>query len=148
MLSAARYTYTLPPVRRFCVSVAESLRCPRSCLPRSLPAIRPPSRIPLPLSPCSFRNCRCSFPARGYTGYGILSRRAYGSLYAVLMIGDNQRSCQLVRFPVLDPDGSEDASEDVGFHCFSPCVCSTCGRMLTPGCVLFLFCAAKISSTS
>ena len=44
--------------------------------------------------------------------------RAYGSLYAVLMIGDNQRSCQLVRFPVLDPDGSEDASEDVGFHCF------------------------------
>ena len=31
---------------------------------------------------------------------------------------------------------------------FSPCVCSTCGRMLTPGCVLFLFWAAKISSTS
>ena len=44
--------------------------------------------------------------------------RAYGSLYAVLMVGDDQRCCQLVRFPVLDTDGSEDASEDVGFHCF------------------------------
>ena len=42
--------------------------------------------------------------------------RAYGCLYAVLMVGDDQRSRQLVRFPVLDPDGSEDTSENVSFH--------------------------------
>ena len=52
-----------------------------------------------------------------------LHARAYGRLYAVLMVGDDQRSRQLVRFPVLDPDGREDASEDVRFHClFTMCL--------------------------
>ena len=52
-----------------------------------------------------------------------LHARADGCLYAILMVGDDQRSCQLIRFPVLDPDGREDASEDVGFHClFTVCL--------------------------
>ena len=46
--------------------------------------------------------------------------RAYGRLYAVLVVGDDQRCRQLVRFPVLDADGGEDAPEDMGFHGLFP----------------------------
>ena len=52
-----------------------------------------------------------------------LHARAYGCLYAVLMVSDDQRSRQFVRLPILVPDGNEDASEDVGFHClFTVCL--------------------------
>ena len=44
---------------------------------------------------------------------------AYGCLYAVLVVGDDQCGCQLVRLPISDPDSSENTAQDMGFHGFS-----------------------------
>ena len=41
-------------------------------------------------------------------------------ILAVLMVGDDQRRRQLVRLPVLDADGGEDAPEDMGLHGLFP----------------------------
>ena len=43
---------------------------------------------------------------------------AYGCLYAVLVVGDDQCCGQFVRLPVLDPDGGEDTAQDVRYHGF------------------------------
>ena len=43
---------------------------------------------------------------------------AYGCLYAVLVVGDDQCGCQLVRLPIPDPDSSENTAQDMGFHGF------------------------------
>ena len=43
---------------------------------------------------------------------------AYGCLYAVLVVGDDQCGCQLVCLPISDPDSSENTAQDMGFHGF------------------------------
>ena len=43
---------------------------------------------------------------------------AYGCLYAVLVVGDDQCGCQFVRLPIPDPDSSENTAQDMGFHGF------------------------------
>ena len=45
---------------------------------------------------------------------------AYGRLYPVLMVSHDKRRRQLVRLPVLDPDGGEDTAEYVCFHRLFP----------------------------
>lgn len=74
--------------------------------------------------------------------------RADGRLDAVLMEGDDKRRGQLVRFPFLNADGRINAAQDMRLDGHRPVLCSTWGRTTTPGCALFLFWAAKISSTS
>ena len=44
----------------------------------------------------------------------VYKRQAYGCLYAVLVVGDDQCGCQLVCLPISDPDSSENTAQDMG----------------------------------